>query len=140
MHLSSNLPAFSITNRGLLPRFDIGHKRLTSGSERQPVIKVHILYPNTPGVRFDMQYYCEKHMPMVRARLGAACTGFTVEAGLAGGGPGQPAPYVAIGALHCTSVEAFQTAMGAHAADILGDIPNYTDAQPLLQISETKVG
>jgi len=104
------------------------------------MIKVHILYPNAPGVRFDMAYYCEKHMPMVQARLGAACQGFTVDAGLGGGAPGQPAPYVAIGALLCTSLEAFQAAMGAHAAEIMGDIPNYTDAKPVLQISEVKVG
>jgi uncharacterized protein (TIGR02118 family) len=104
------------------------------------MIKVHILYPNKPGVRFDMSYYCEKHMPMVKARLGAACTSFTVDAGLGGGGPGQPAPYVAVGALVCTSLEAFQSGMGAHAAEIMGDVPNYTDAQPVLQISEVKVG
>ncbi|MFT3663864.1 EthD family reductase [Piscinibacter sp.] len=104
------------------------------------MITVHILYPNQPGGRFDMQYYCEKHMPMVKARLGAACVGFTVDAGLAGGAPGQGAPYVAIGSLKCTSVEAFSAAMGQHGAEILGDIPNYTDAQPVLQVSEVKVG
>ena len=104
------------------------------------MIKVHIYYPHTPGGRFDMAYYCERHMPMVKARLGAACVGFTVDAGLAGGAPGQPPTYVAEGALLCTSVEAFQAAFGPHAAEILGDIPNYTDAQPVLQISEVKVG
>jgi uncharacterized protein (TIGR02118 family) len=57
-----------------------------------PVIKVYILHPNQPGMRFDMAYYCERHMPMVQARIGTACTGFTVDAGLAGGAPGQPAP------------------------------------------------
>ncbi len=103
------------------------------------MIKVYILYPNNPGVRFDMAYYCERHMPMVKARLGAACTGFTVDAGLAGGAPGQPAPYVAIGALLCTSAEAFGAAMAQHGAEVMGDIPNYTDAQPVLQICEVKV-
>ena len=101
------------------------------------MIHVQIFYP--PSSRFDMAYYCEKHMPMVQARIGAACTGFTVDAGLAGGAPGQPAPYVAVGALICSSVEAFQAGFGPHAAEILGDIPNYTDAQPVLQISEIKV-
>ena len=104
------------------------------------MIKVHILYPYKAGVRFDMAYYCEKHMPMVKARLGAACTGFTVDAGLGGGAPGQPPTYVAVGALICTSAEAFGAAMAPHAGEIMGDIPNYTDAQPVLQISEIKVG
>ena len=29
--------------------------------------------------------------------------------------------------------------MGQHGAEIMGDIPNYTDAQPVIQISEVKV-
>ena len=104
------------------------------------MFKVYILYPNSTGGRFDMAYYCERHMPMVQARIGAACTGFTVEAGLAGGAPGQPAPDVAVGALLVNSREAFGAAMAQHGAEIMGDIPNYTDAQPTLLISEIKVG
>ena len=104
------------------------------------MFKVHIFYPNSPGVRFDMAYYTERHMPMVKARIGAACTGFSVEAGLAGGAPGQPALYVAIGSVTITSVEAFGAAMATHGAEVMGDIPNHTDAQPVLQISEIKVG
>jgi len=104
------------------------------------MIKVHILYPNTPGVRFDMAYYVDRHMPMVQAKIGAACTGFTVDAGMAGGAPGQAAPYVAVGALLVSSVEAFAAAMAQSGAEIMGDIPNYTDAQPVIQISEVKVG
>ena len=34
---------------------------------------IQIFYPQS--ARFDMAYYCEKHMPMVQARIGAACTG-----------------------------------------------------------------
>jgi uncharacterized protein (TIGR02118 family) len=102
--------------------------------------KVYILYPNAPGVRFDMAYYCDKHMPMVQAKLGANCTGFSVDAGLAGGAPGSAAPYVAVGALMVESLDAFGAAMAAHGAEIMGDIPNYTDAAPTLLISEVKVG
>lgn len=104
------------------------------------MFKVSIFYPNKPGVRFDMAYYCERHMPMVAARIGAACTGFTVDAGLAGGGPGQPALYVTVGALAISSVEAFGAAMAQHGAEVMGDIPNFTDAVPVIQISEIKVG
>jgi uncharacterized protein (TIGR02118 family) len=103
------------------------------------MIKVNIFYPNGPERRFDMDYYKNKHMPMVKDKLGAACTGFTVDAGLAGGVPGQPATYVAVGALLCTSVEAFGAAMAANAKDIMADIPNYTDAQPTIQISQVVV-
>jgi uncharacterized protein (TIGR02118 family) len=42
--------------------------------------------------------------------------------------------------VHATfdSVEAFQAAFLPHAAEIQGDVPNYTNIQPLLQISEVK--
>lgn len=42
---------------------------------------VPVFYP--PSSRFDMASHCERHMPMVRARLGEACTGYTIDAGLA---------------------------------------------------------
>ena len=38
------------------------------------------------------------------------------------------------------SVEAFNAGFGPHANEILGDIPNYTDLQPVMQISEVVVG
>ena len=102
------------------------------------MIRVHIFYP--PSSRFDMVYYCERHMPMIKARLGDACTGFTVDAGLAGGAPGAPPTYAAVGTLLITSVEALQAGLEQHGAEIMGDVANYTDAQPVLQISEIKVG
>ena len=104
------------------------------------MIKVHIFYPPGPSGRFDMAYYCEKHMPMVKAHIGEACTGFTVDAGLAGGAPGAPPAYLAVGAFTITSVDAWQAAIAKHGAAIMGDVPNYTDARPVLQISEVKVG
>ncbi|OYU97848.1 MAG: ethyl tert-butyl ether degradation protein EthD, partial [Burkholderiales bacterium PBB5] len=39
-----------------------------------------------------------------------------------------------------TSVEALQAGLAKHGAEIMGDVKNYTDAQPILQISEVKVG
>jgi uncharacterized protein (TIGR02118 family) len=37
------------------------------------------------------------------------------------------------------SVDAFQAAFGPHAKTIMADIPNYTDIQPTIQISEAKM-
>jgi uncharacterized protein (TIGR02118 family) len=104
------------------------------------MFKATIMYPPTPSARFDMAYYIEKHMPMVKNKIGASCVGFTVEAGLAGGAPGSTAPYVAIGALLFESMEDFGAAMAEHGAEIMADIANYTDSQPVMQISEVKFG
>ena len=103
------------------------------------MVKVSVLYPNTAGCKFDMTYYLAKHMPRVKQKLGAACKSMAVEEGIAGGAPGAPATYVAMGHLYFDSSDAFQSAFGPHAQDILGDIPNYTNIQPTIQISEVKM-
>lgn len=104
------------------------------------MIKVSVMYPNTSGARFDHAYYRDKHMPMVKSRMGANCKSYAVDKGLAGAAPGIPASYVAIGHLFCESVEAFQAGFGPHAQEIMGDIQNYTDISPVIQISEVVVG
>jgi len=103
------------------------------------MIKVSVLYPNTPGSKFDMGYYLSTHMPLVQRKLGAALKKMAVEQGLAGGAPGAPATYSAMGHLYFDSVEAFQTAFGPNAGEIMADIPNYTDTSPTIQISEVKM-
>src|SRR5690349_18689692 len=62
--------------------------------EDTSMIKVSVMYPNTPGSRFDHDYYRDKHMPLVKARMGDACQSYTIDKGLAGGAPGAPATYV----------------------------------------------
>ena len=104
------------------------------------MIKVSVMYPNTPGARFDHDYYRDKHMPLVQNRLGENCLYYTVDKGMAGGAPGQQATYVAMCHLFCPSVQAFQAGMGEHGAEIMADIPNYTDLQPVIQISDVVVG
>jgi uncharacterized protein (TIGR02118 family) len=103
------------------------------------MIKVSVMYPNTPGARFDHAYYRDKHMPLVKGLMGDSCLYYTVDKGLAGGAPGAPAPYVAMCHLFCDTVEAFQAGFGPHAEEIMADIPNYTDLAPTIQISEAVV-
>jgi len=104
------------------------------------MIKVSVMYANSQGVRFDHDYYRDRHMPMVKARMGEACKRYTIDKGLAGGQPGAPAAYVAMCHIYCDSIESFQAGFGPHMGEILGDIPNYTDVTPVVQISEVIVG
>ena len=103
------------------------------------MIKVSVLYPYKDGVGFDMTYYLNSHIPMVRAKLGAACKGAAVEQGVAGGAPGTQPTYVAMGHLLFDTVDSFRAAFAPHAATIMADIPNYTAIQPVIQISEVKL-
>src|SRR5215469_1609450 len=109
----------------------------TLGSNR--MIKVSVLYPNGANSNFDMNYYLTKHIPMVKEKLGTACKNVAVEEGIAGGAPGAPATYLAMAHLTFESIDAFQKAFGPHADAIMGDVPNYTNAQPTVQISEVKM-
>ena len=104
------------------------------------MIKVSVFYPNKPGARFDHEYYKDRHMPLIKARMGDACKRWTVDRGIGGGAPGEAPTYVAMCHIYCDSVESFQAGFGPHAKEILGDIPNYTDLQPVIQVSDVIVG
>lgn len=99
------------------------------------MIKVSVFYQNGKGITFDNDYYCNNHMVMVKEKMGDSCKQVTVDSGICGMEAGVDAPYIAIGHLYFESVEAFQTAFGPHANEILSDILNYTNAQPQIQIS-----
>ncbi|HXC89803.1 MAG TPA: EthD family reductase [Stellaceae bacterium] len=103
------------------------------------MIKVSVLYPNRESSKFDMDYYCNSHIPMVRQKLGAACKGAAVEHGLSGAAPGSRPAFIAMGHLYFDTLEAFQAAFGPHAQAFMADIPNYTDIEPTLQISDVKL-
>jgi uncharacterized protein (TIGR02118 family) len=104
------------------------------------MIKVSVMYPNTAGARFDHDYYRDKHMPMLKEKMGDACKSYTIDKGLAGGAPGAPAPYIGMCHIFCDSVESFQASFGPHAKAIMADVANYTDLKPVMQISEVVVG
>lgn len=100
------------------------------------MIKVSVLYPNDPTATFDIDYYCNTHVPMVGKLLGDALKGGTVDSGVAGGAPGDSPAYIAMGHLMFDSVEAFQESFGPNADEIMADMPNFTNMQPQIQISQ----
>jgi uncharacterized protein (TIGR02118 family) len=103
------------------------------------MIKVSVFYPHQSGGKFDMTYYCEQHMPMIRRLLGSAIKNVAVDQGLSGGTPGSSPLYAALGHLYFESISAFVEAWTPHAAQIIADVPNYTNLQPQIQISEVKI-
>lgn len=103
------------------------------------MVKVSVFYPNGQGTRFDIEYYCRRHIPLVQRLVGPALRGVSVEQGICGEQPGAPPTYVAMGHLLFDSVEAFQASFGPHLQEIMADIPKYTNTEPTLQISEVKL-
>jgi len=106
---------------------------------KKGAIKLTVLYPGGHGKTFDMDYYCNKHIPMVAGLLGDAVIGAAVEKGLGSALPGSPPPFAAIGNLYFDSMRTFQDSFGPNAKQIMADAPNYTNAEPVVQISEVLI-
>ena len=103
------------------------------------MIKVSVMYPNKPGLRFDHDYYRTKHLPLIKSRMGAALKYYTIDKALMDGEERPLGAYVAICHLLCDSLDAYQASFGPHAQEIRGDIPNFTDGTSIHQISEVVV-
>jgi uncharacterized protein (TIGR02118 family) len=100
--------------------------------------KISILYPNREGSRFDLLYYLDAHIPRTKELLSShpGFKGVSVDRGAAAAEPGTDAPYVIMCHLLFDSLEDFQAAFAPHSTTLQEDVPNYTDIQPLIQISD----
>ena len=103
------------------------------------MIKISVMYPYAPAARFDHAYYRDTHMPLVKRRMGESCRYYSIDQGLAGGAPATAPTYVGMSHIFCDSVEAFQKGFGPHTAELMTDLPNFTDITPVIQISEVLV-
>jgi len=102
------------------------------------MIKISILYPNTKTARFDFDYYLNQHIPLATKLLGehSGYKGVSVERGLGGAMPNTEATYVAMCHFLFDSSDGFMAAFMPHAALLQGDIINYPDIMPVIQISD----
>ncbi|MEO8715077.1 MAG: EthD family reductase [Acetobacteraceae bacterium] len=96
---------------------------------------VSVLYP-AGGTRFDLDYYMKKHIPLVKSRwepLGLKKS----EVLRCVGAPNGAGPYQLIALLTFGSMADFQNAAKQHGKEVLGDIPAFTDVEPVMQFNET---
>ena len=94
--------------------------------------RVTVAYPNKADARFDFDYYMKKHIPMVE---GIVQKSIEVRRGISSA-TGSPAAFVCVAAIPIDSVAAFHSILAQHGAEILADIPNYTNIEPLIQFDE----
>ncbi len=99
------------------------------------MIRVSVMYPNQPGGNFDYDYYLATHMPLVQEKWGDVLRGVEVIKGLSGP-EGSAATYVTVASLKFDDVGTFENAIKEHGGDIMGDIPNFTNIDPVVQIEE----
>jgi len=94
--------------------------------------RVTVVYPNKSDAKFDFDYYMKKHIPFV-----AGLTGNRIEVrrGISSAS-GSSAPFVCIATILVDSIAAFQTVFAKHGAEILADVPKYTNIEPIVQFDE----
>lgn len=109
-----------------------------SSTAETGMFKVAILYPNGDDKTFNLDYYEHKHMPMVAGLLGENLKFYEIDKGIAGRTPNDKAPYVAIGYFYVLDVAAYNKAIAQNRDAVIGDIKNYTNIQPVVQVSEIK--
>jgi uncharacterized protein (TIGR02118 family) len=86
----------------------VPRKQRYDNFQEETMIKVSVMYPNKPGVRFDHAYYRTKHLPLIKSRMGAALKYYTIDKALMDG-EGKPlGAYVAMCHLLCDSFDAYQ--------------------------------
>jgi uncharacterized protein (TIGR02118 family) len=96
---------------------------------------VSVVYQLQPGQKFDLDYYMKTHIPLVNDRWKSI--GLKSVQVLHGtGSPGGPPPIKLIALLEFESAQAFQNAVEKHGAEIMGDVPKFTDTQPSLQFND----
>jgi uncharacterized protein (TIGR02118 family) len=114
------------------------NESLKSTKIEKGMTKVSVLYPAGEGKNFDWNYYFSKHIPMLKNLLKDSVKVITVDKGISGRTPGSPAPYMAMFHMYFETITAYQNLLGPNAEKIRGDIPNYTNIQPIVQISEVQ--
>ena len=101
-----------------------------------PMITVSVFYPKTATSRFNFDYYLKTHTPMLKRLLEPM--GMQNVRLLRGKGSldGSPAAYEVTAHFDMPSLEKLQNALAQHGPQIIGDVPHYTDVQPVIQINE----
>jgi uncharacterized protein (TIGR02118 family) len=100
------------------------------------MIRIAIMYPNKPGAEFNSNYYRSFHLDLVREKYtpfglkGIELDQAKITDGL------HKAPYFAIGYLFFESTQAFMAAYKATGAEVMADMENFTNVEPVIQVSQ----
>ncbi|VAW94434.1 hypothetical protein MNBD_GAMMA22-3142 [hydrothermal vent metagenome] len=99
------------------------------------------IYPKKNDYTFDFEYYLNKHMPMSINLLSSAkgFKGVSVEKGIDIEEPKIESSYVAMCHYYFETLEDFLAAFHPHTKTLQGDIGNYTNIEPVIQINEVSI-
>jgi uncharacterized protein (TIGR02118 family) len=94
-----------------------------------------IVYPAGPDLKFDADYYRNSHMKLLGRLFGSSIARIELRKALAG-------PYAAVVNIWIADLPAFGAANDKHGKELVDDIPNFSNAQALMQFDtvEGEVG
>ena len=94
-----------------------------------------VLYPNNKGAKFDFDYYTKNHIPMALKLIGKGIAKTEVRKGLSSQ-DGSPPKYICVASIWIGDPAEYQARFAQHAPEILADIRNYTNVEPVIQLDE----
>ena len=97
------------------------------------MIRLTIMYPESEGATFDMDYYLNKHIALVNEKCAPAIRECTVEQCVAGP---DPAPYRVIARIGVDSMDDFLKYVAPNDPVFAADVPNFTNIRPVIQVTE----
>ncbi|RYN46677.1 hypothetical protein AA0118_g12488 [Alternaria tenuissima] len=100
-------------------------------------ITVTVLFPNTPDAKYDIDYYVNKHMPLIQTLWGRygvkswSATKFSNEV------DGSPSLYAFGSVVVWEDHEEMKNAFsGPEAKEVMGDIVNFSNKEAVFLIGE----
>lgn len=97
---------------------------------------ITLLYENLDDATFDLDYYMATHIPLVDEKFRPfGLKGWRVLKSI--GTPlGGNARFKVIVTFDFDTADQFRAAMAAEGADILSDLPNFTNKEPLIEVCD----
>ena len=101
------------------------------------MIRVTVAYRNESGKKFNWDYFSGPHNTLVHRELDSrGLVSLEQDKGISSADPSASPPFVAMAHLTFNTIEEVHQAFQAVGGTVMGDIPNYTDIEPAIQISE----
>lgn len=96
------------------------------------MVRVLVLYPRGEGKRFDLDYYKNRHMPLVKELLKP----LSVEMDISLQRRGEPSPYLVVSHMTFESMEQLMEKYAAVGEELIADKLRFTDIETIFQVSE----
>ena len=97
---------------------------------------ITVLYPNVDDATFDLDYYLAKHMPLVGERFAShGIRGWRVTRFVGTPQGGKPL-YNVMATMEFDTADQFRAALAAEGSVVLGDVPNFSNKEPVIMIGD----